>query len=209
MKVIQVFTLVALIFITQAAQAETPDKFISGFPHVYEFDSSYNPDSYYWCGHAVLASALKQVGKTTDIKTLHNIFSKNSPGGYKANKICNGKYCAKVQDLMWATKNQYGLPYSQGSLDRTSLDLLTKVKDAVKWGRGVIIPSNYGYPNIGHFWLIVGYKENLSNVDHSILFMRDMAKPKQGKDWDKEVKAGSFVYHTNFNGKIPYLIIKD
>lgn len=205
------FFLSVLIFLasTMATVAETPDKFVQGFPHVNEFDASLNPEGKFWCGHAVLASALKQLGRDADIKSLHEAFAANS-AGYRADTYCPGKSCAKVQDLMWAAQKQYGLPYSQSSLPRTSADLLQKVKDAVKFGRGVIVPSNYGYRDEGHFWLIVGYKENTSNVDHSVLFMRDMAKSSpQGQHWDTEAVIGKFVYNTDFGGKIPYLIIKD
>lgn len=211
MKHLMKSLVLSLSCLTSSVAAETPDAYVAGFPHVYEFDSSLNPNGNYWCGHAVLDSVLTQLGQQTDIKQLHELFLRNSPGGYAKNTYCSGSnnYCAKLQDLMWGAES-FGMTAANGELERTSASLLQKVKDAVQWERAVIVPSNYKYNTAGHFWLIVGYKENPDNIDHSVLFLRDVARDSAaGTHWDEEVLIGSFVYHTNFGGKIPYLIIKD
>ena len=197
--------LAASAILPTSVLASTPTALVTGFPHVYEY-SNLNPNRYYWCGHAALASALAKSGKSTDIARLHTIFLQNSPAGYGSNR--GGKYISAVQDLMWATDKQFGLELSQASLNRTSAELLGKVKDAVSFNRALIVPSDYGYVGIGHFWLIVGYKEVSNDPDQSIIYMRDMARPPNGTHWDHETKIGSFVHHTNFNNKMPYLIVK-
>ncbi len=190
--------------------------FVDGIvPHYYEFDSSENPKGHYWCGH----TALKSVGEyiTDDTKTLgdiHNTFHKNS-AGYRANNYCyTGKsWCAKLQDLMWASQLSQNGGYGRGdsvvrTIDREYSTFFRKVKDGVNNNYPPIIPSNWHYNNAGHFWVITGYKDT-GNVENSILYLRDVAlKTAQHDKYDWDVTVKKFLDSTNHSEKVQILYMK-
>ena len=123
--------------------------------------------------------------KTGQLKTLsqvHNIFYAGSVD-YRANTYCGSsgfQYCASLKELMWAAGLSTNGGYGRTAISQTigtfstSTDFFTKVKNAINANQPVIIPSNWGYPNVGHFWVVVGYTD-WGTPAGSALYLRDVA----------------------------------
>lgn len=207
--------LFALTLISTNVFSATPDDWVY-VNHKYEFDSSENPNKYYWCGHAALSTVAEmESGKTKTMKELHNVFRSNSPNNYAKNNLtpsCKGKWCSSTLDLYWAAhlskNNGYGLNETViRNVPKNSSAFLQKIKDAITWNHAAIVASDYGYRSVGHFWIIVGYKDT-GNPDTSILFMRDVAREKPEQHWEEEVSVSDFLHDTNHGSGVDILIVK-
>lgn len=138
---------------------------------------------------------------------IHSAFCSGS-SAYCSDSHCGGnRYCAKLQDLHWMAINQNGNPLNYNFTTSTveSIGSLTnfyqKIVNGVTYHKPYIVPSNYYYGTVGHFYAVVGYDTkyilpgvidyNLSNV-----YLRDVADPiPNNTNWDLEVSAN--VFYTN------------
>lgn len=185
MKPSNILKLFLMLFITHGgfasvSMAQTTAWLTSNMPHYHEFNTAQNPNGYGWCGHTALKIAMQY--KTGQVKTLnqiHNTFYTNS-AGYRANTYCGSsgfQWCSKLQDLMWAGGlSQIGC-YGDANISQTigtfgtSADFFMKVKNAINLNQPVIVPSNWRYPNVGHYWVIVGYTDWGSLVEVLFTFV--------------------------------------
>lgn len=176
-------------------------------PHYYEFNPAENPNRNGWCGHTALKIAGQYIsGQTKTLQQIHNTFTLNSagyanqeintPNAYCGNNP-NFHWCASLQDLMWAARLPQNGGYGRSAIAglittySSNTDFFNKVKAAINLNQPVIIPSNWKYANIGHFWVIVGYTDWGSPVG-SALYLRDVAlsAPKApNADWAVDVNV--------------------
>ncbi len=199
------------IIIPKLGQAITlTQKFlVNTMPHYHEFNTAQNPSGYGWCGHTALKIAGQYVsGQNKTLNQLHTTFKLNSPGGYAQNLQSGGyQWCATLFDLMMAA----GLP-NNGGYGRTGVDpwnvgtfstnseFFTKVKSAINSNWPIIMPSDWKYTNVGHFWVIVGYIDT-GDVTTSSIHLRDVAiATPRGQLADWSVKVADFLYVTPKKG---------
>ncbi len=212
MKKILLFITITILLHPSISLAKAP-KFVAGVvPHVYEFAKAKNPKGYYWCGHAVLKSVGKYVtGQDRTLSNINKTFSQNSRG-FRNDNYCkegSGKHwCASLQDIMWAAqKSQNGGYGKKNSVLRIKRRgdykaFLDQIKGAVSANYPAIVPSDWKYPGAGHFWIIVGYREDKSgSAEEGWLYLRDVAltKPRHTK-YDRIVKVKEFVDKTKHTG---------
>lgn len=184
--------------------APSVERFLTNvLPHYHEFNTAENPRGYGWCGHTALKISMQyKTGVTKTLSQIHNTFHANS-AGYRANRIYGGyQWCAALQDLMWAARLSQNGGYGRSSIDAnittygTNSDFFTKVKNAINSNCPVIIPSDWKYANVGHFWVIVGYIDT-GDVATSSIHLRDVAIPSvRGQLADWTLKVQDFLYST-------------
>ena len=171
--------------------------------HFNEYDSKENPVGYWWCGHTALKVAMYSESRKSDYKNLediHNTFSKNDVTGlYNNNRICGWKKCSTYQDLEYALTTDYKYYGSYGKYPNNYTDFFNKVKVSINNGHPIIVPWPYKY-SVGHFWVIVGYK-NYTNSSKNVIYLRDVNKrtPKYGY-WDVKVNPHTFWSEGYNNG---------
>lgn len=210
------FTVAFILFGSFAvpSMAQTTKWLVNNMPHYYEFNSSENPNQYYWCGHTALKIAMQyKTGVTKSLGSIHAIFNANSTG-YASDTYCNSSnvhWCAKLQDLMWAARLSKNGGYGRSAISSTvptyasSSTFFTAIKQAIDANNPVIIPSSIVYGNAGHFWVVVGYTD-WGTPQGSALYLRDVAQPNpQAANADRSELVQT-VYNGSFQGQL--LIIK-
>ena len=154
-------------------------------PHYYEFDTSINPNQFYWCGQTALKIALeaKNVYKTLD--EIHNDFYDIDHNEqrwrlyYEDN--CGGKWCAFPKLLEYSILKYRNNENVHIYYNRYSYTNKTKafdfIKNQINQGNLVIIFSdkfyNYDYNywgHTGHFFVVNGYNTKGRN---KWLYVRD------------------------------------
>jgi Peptidase_C39 like family len=178
---------------------------LNTMPHYHEFNTAQNPSGYGWCGHTALKIAGQYVsGQNKTLNQIHTTFTLNSPGGY-ANNIQSGGYqwCASLFDLMMAAGLAKNGGYGRTGVNPWNVEMFstntaffTKVKNAINSNYPIIIPSDWKYTNVGHFWVIVGYIDT-GDVATSSIHLRDVAiATPRGQLADWSVKVADFLYVT-------------
>lgn len=200
-------TLASGVIVPSLGQAVTlTQKFlVNAMPHYHEFNTAQNPNGYGWCGHTTLKIAGQYVsGQNKTLNQIHNTFYANS-SAYRANGYCGSsgfQWCGSLQDLMWAAGKSQNGGYGRVNVVQqigtftTNTDFFTKVKNAINSNWPVIVPSDWKYSNVGHFWVIVGYIDT-GDVATSSIHLRDVAiSTPRGQLADWSVKVPDFLYVT-------------
>ncbi len=166
-------------------------------PHFYEFDTRWgeNPNRYYWCGHAALKTVLKyRTGVTYGLTNIHNTLLANnqsSTGLYFKKNCPNSKkeYCAVLEDMVYASNNNYGLYARTHLVSKNIGDLQAKrevfkiIKNAIKQKKLLIAfaRTDMKTNSWGHAWVITGYNTDgvsdpYNDPSDTYLFFRDVVQ---------------------------------
>lgn len=171
--------------------------------HYYEFDANENPNRYYWCGHANLKGVAKKHGQFKTLGQIHTAFRNNS-SAYRNGRCGNSApFCASLLDLHYAADNNpsrswnYNLRATSYETVYSVANLFQRIKDGVDYNKPLIIPSDFGYSNVGHFYTVVGYSIRYSSgnrIDYnrSEVYLRDVARPRVSTFYDRSTSASNF-----------------
>jgi hypothetical protein len=169
--------------------------------HAYEFDTSENPNGYYWCGHAAYKVAVEASTKGREywsLSDLHEIFLDDYY--YKNHLNCGGynsEFCASFQNLESANEH-YGFTNSSSSYPSSYTNMFSQIKSSISEGYPVITPWPYEYSG-GHFWTIVGYYDHSDNSRDRI-YLRDVADSSGSGYYDRAVHPLTFWREGYNNG---------
>ncbi len=154
-------------------------------PHYYEFDTSMNPNQFYWCGQTALKIALeaKNVYKTLD--EIHNDFYDIDHNEQKwriySKDNCSGHWCAfpkllEYSVLKYRDNDNTNVYYNRYSYTN-KVKAFNFIKSQIAKGNLVIIFSDkfyhYTYKHwyrTGHFFVVNGYNTRGKN---KWLYVRD------------------------------------
>jgi hypothetical protein len=168
--------------------------------HYYEFDSSLNPNGYFWCGHFAYKTAVEASlrGREEIVpNNLHQLFLNDYY--YSTHQNCypyNKQYCASFQNLEEAN-NYYGFYSSHDSYPSNYSDMFSQVKSSIDNGYPVVTPWPYIYSD--HFWAIVGYYDHSDNTK-DLIYLRDVAMPDGDSEYDRAVNPHTFWTQGYNNG---------
>lgn len=173
--------------------ASAQAKFARLVPHYYEFNTTENPNKYWYCGHTSLKVVAQVVaGSTKKLEDIHNIFKANSPGNY-GKTFSTTNRSSSLYDLYLAASstvnNSYGRTESVLRSFDTKEDFYNKVMGGINATYPAIFASkvfnieNSTPGNTGHFYVITGYKtikdctSGAIDYSKSQLYLRDVYKP--------------------------------
>lgn len=110
---------------------------------------------------------------------------------YSNNQVCGIAKCSTYQDLEYALTSSYGYYNSYGVYPNNYTDFFNRVKISINNGHPIITPWPHRY-NVGHFWVIVGYKE-YSDASKNVIYLRDVYKESaKYAYYDEKISPHSF-----------------
>ncbi len=147
--------------------------------HYYEFDANRyeNPDHNWWCGQTALKIVARFHTNTTyNLQTIHNTLVANNrlqgTTGLYAQNNCAGHWCAYIEDLVYAARNNLNMPNAaiteinnSGSTNPQLADkvsLFNSIRTGVRNRRlmmayGSLSTNPTNLSATGHAWVIMGY----------------------------------------------------